>query len=324
MRKTNVYQLDERMARQLNVDDTAGCLRACVHLKRSHPWLKVILSIHIDSKNNAAFAQVAHCPSKRGNFARKAMDLVDQWSLDGIDSKKPNHSLFKVTKIFLVNWEHPSTTEQGNDYCQLLMNLRQFLFRPRYVLTSAFPAATWALQHINVTQASYFLDVINLMAYDFSGPWTSTSGHHAQLHTPSNPHNFAACTSCASAVQYLMDRNVPSRKILLGIPAYGRSFLGANDVGQKYEGHGGHEGAYEYWKLPLRGSVEHVDEKVGAAYCVGGDGGFVSYDNSKTVRMKAKFAKEMGLAGLFYWNAFGDRKGQKGLITEGYKALNGE
>jgi chitinase len=32
-----------------------------------------------------------------------------------------------------------------------------------------------------------------------------------------------------------------------------------------------------------------------AAFCVGGDGGFVTYDNPETVKMKANYCKEKGL-----------------------------
>jgi len=48
--------------------------------------------------------------------------------------------------------------------------------------------------------------------------------------------------------------------------------------------------------LPRVGTEEQVDTQAVAAYCVGGDGGFVSYDNPETVRMKGDFAKARGLA----------------------------
>jgi len=48
--------------------------------------------------------------------------------------------------------------------------------------------------------------------------------------------------------------------------------------------------------LPRGNTEERVDIQAVAAYCIGGDGGFVSYDNPETVRIKAEFVKSRGLA----------------------------
>ena len=170
--------------------------------------------------------------------------------------------------------------------------------------------------------ASTYVDFINLMGYDFSGPWTETTGHQAQLYSPMQPHNEAATISCDSAVRYMSSRGVPLRKILLGIPAYGRSFLGAGGIGQLYRGHAGEEGAFEYRELPRPGAQEFVDVQVGAAFSVGEDGGFVSYDNHQTVRMKAEYVRRAGLGGLFYWAGTGDLPGPRSLVENGYNGLN--
>ena len=220
-----------------------------------------------------------------------------------------------------VDWEHPSTPAQGRDYTAMLAILREALPPTDYILTSALPAGEWALQHINLEQASRYLDFVNLMTYDFSGPWIPECGHHAQLHTPKHPHNDAASLSCSSAVRYVLACGVPAQKILLGVPTYGRSFLGAKKVGDRYAGHGGTEGVYEYRNLPAEGSYEGFDEGAYAAYCEGAECGFVSYDNQRSVEAKGKYVKEQGLAGMFYWNGTGDRNDEKSLIATGWKTL---
>lgn len=222
----------------------------------------------------------------------------------------------------IVDWEHPANPQQGDNYIQLLAALRVSLPSPSFILTSALPAGEWALRNINLSQASNHLDFINLMAYDFSGPWTTLCGHQAQLDTPAHPYSSDAIISCRSAVTYLRSKGVPSTKILLGIPAYGRSFLGATKVGDPYVGHGGEEGTYEYQILPRPGAQEWVDQQVGAAFCVGGDGGFVSYDNPQTVQLKAQFAKQQRLGGLFYWTGTADTKGPRSLVEAGYNSLH--
>ena len=197
-----------------------------------------------------------------------------------------------------------------------------YLPEANYLITSALPAGQWALRYINLAAAASYLDFINLMTYDFSGPWVDRAGHQSQLNTPKRPHNDAAMVSCVSAVQYVLANQVPSYKLLLGIPAYGRSFLGASKIGERYSGSGGREGTFEYKDLPRPGTTEHVDQVSGAAYCVGGDGGFVTYDNPETVRMKANFIRAEKLGGLFYWTATGDGKGDRSLVESGYNSMH--
>lgn len=224
--------------------------------------------------------------------------------------------------IIQVDWEHPSDPRQGANYMQLLAELRASLPSPNYILTTALPAGEWALRNVDVGQASALLDYINVMAYDFSGPWTSTTGYQSQLYIPKSPHSDAARISCQSAVNYLLSKGVSSRKLLLGIPAYGRSFLGAEKIGKNFAGQGGEEGVFEYRDLPRPGAKEHVDTKVVAAYCVGGDGGFVTYDNPDTVHLKAGFAKQNNLGGLFFWTGTGDAQGPRSLVETAYKGLH--
>lgn len=204
----------------------------------------------------------------------------------------------------------------------MLATLRKELPAPRYLLTSALPAGEWALKNIHLGKASIHLDLINLMTYDFAGPWTDACGHHAQLYTPEHPHNDAARTSCKSAVTYLLSKGVPSRKILLGIPTYGRSFLGATKAGDCFTGQGGEEGTFEYKDLPRPGATEYFDGSVGAVYSIGGDGGFVTYDDPRTVHMKAQYAKQQKLGGFFYWTGTGDAEGERSLVEAGYRALH--
>lgn len=204
----------------------------------------------------------------------------------------------------------------------LLSQLRAGMPAPRYVLTTALPAGEWALRNINLSAAQKYLDLINIMAYDFAGPWTNRAGHQAQLYTPSRPHNDAATISCQSSISYLLSQGVTPKKILLGVPVYGRSFLGAEKVGQPYSGVGGEDGVFDYSELPRPGATEHHDDKVGAAYCSGGDGGFVTYDTPRTVQQKAQFVTKMKLGGLFYWHIAADARGPRSLIETGYNTLH--
>ncbi|KAF2459697.1 putative class V chitinase [Lineolata rhizophorae] len=305
-----VYLSDEWADTQMPVDNTTGCLRSFAELKRKHSVLKLILSVGGGGKGSDNFAAVAQRPEAREQFAKTARDLCLTYGLDGID----------------VDWEHPSNPAEGAAYVELLARLRAYLPPPRFTLTTALPAGAWALRHIDLGAAARQLDLVNVMAYDFSGPWTATAAHHAQLRAaPSDQGQGPPQPSGLDAVAYLTAGGVPPAKILLGVPCYGRSFLAASRPGAAYSGHGGHDGVFEYRELPRPGAAEHVDGAAGAAFCVGGDdaGGLVSYDNVATVRMKADWVKEAGLAGLFYWTATGDKDDvERSLVYNGYLRLH--
>lgn len=225
-----------------------------------------------------------------------------------------------------VDWEHPKDPVQGRNYLCLLQTCRNHFPSSQYLLTSALPTGEWCLRNIDISTVATTLDWINLMCYDFSGPWTELSGHQSQLYSPEQPHNAFAKRSCDAAVKYLFSRGVLGSKIVIGIPVYGRSFLGTNNIGQKFTGHFSEaDGVIEYKDLPRAGAVEYVDWSVGAAFSVGGDAGFVSYDVPITVTAKAQFVKQMGLRGLFYWTGVADAppdRADRGLIRAGWTELH--
>ena len=167
------------------------------------------------------------------------------------------------------------------------------------------------------------------MGYDFYGPWSATSGHHAQLYPPSG---LPASPSVSTAISYILSLTppIPSSKILLGIPCFGRSFPGASAPNQTFlpptqlGSHTVDDRVFEYRELPLSGSTEHVDEQVGGAWCLDtqGGNGWISYENQATLRSKAGFVRAWGLGGLFYWNGTGDSRGPRSLVEVGYEVLH--
>ncbi|OJI96321.1 hypothetical protein ASPVEDRAFT_157741 [Aspergillus versicolor CBS 583.65] len=297
-----VYLSDEWADTQMPVDGTNGCLRAFAQLKQQYSKMKLVLSIGGGGKGSENFAAVARSKSRTETFAQSARQLVDQFGLDGID----------------VDWEHPADSQQGHDYIRFLSRLRDYFPAAQYVLATCLPAGQWALQHIDLKKAQKYVDMINVMGYDFAGPWGAETGHHAQLYS----HTYGSGISCQSAVEYFLGKGVHPKKLLLGIPAYGRSFLGSNNIGQRYVGCGGEDGVFDYSELPRPGAMEYHDNEVAAAFCVGGDGGFVTYDTPQTVEQKAKFVTRERLGGLFYWHIGGDARGPRSLIETGYNTLH--
>lgn len=225
---------------------------------------------------------------------------------------------------FLVDWEHPKNTQEGHDYVKLLQECRNVLPEDRYLLTTALPVGQYILKHIDLRAVSRLVNYINLMAYDFTGSWTSVSGNHAQLHSPRGglQSSYPELGVCATdGVEYILSKGFPSRKLVFGIPAYARYFPVAEGPGCSTEG----AGEMDYCEMP----DEWVDDAAVEEGCVAAwyvdkssEKGYITFDVPRTVYMKAKYVAQKNLGGLFYWTGTGDKTGRLSLVAAGKRGLD--
>lgn len=161
-----------------------------------------------------------------------------------------------------------------------------------------------------------------MMTYDYYGSWSETTGYHSNLFSETELNgNFA--------MHYMIDRfGVNSRKLVLGMAAYGRSFhikdnkfepFNQNTVliNKIFKGVGkptkeidkadGKEGIWPYKNLPKIGTIEQYDPKYVSAYCFDEKNSiFISYDNTKSVKTKAEYVTHNNLGGGFWWESCGE------------------
>lgn len=222
----------------------------------------------------------------------------------------------------IVDWEHPTTKEEGANYVLLLQDLRKAMPEPTYLLTTALPVGEYCLKSIDLCGLGEVVDFLNLMGYDFAGQWTDFSGHHAQMHVTRGADDTPVPgeKSCFGGIIYAIDKGFPTRKIVLGVPAYARYFPGAKGPSESFS----EAGVMDYNELPeawITGA--RVESSLSAASIVDEESGkgFVSFDVPETVAMKARSIKELGLAGLFYWTAASDRDDGQSLVAAGFKEL---
>ncbi|KAK7756174.1 hypothetical protein SLS62_001766 [Diatrype stigma] len=313
--------LDEYADCQISADGAKGCLTALANVKQQRNTpnnnnsknIKALVSIGGGSGSKEFPALAAH-RSRRTTLAKACRELVDRFGFDGID----------------LDWEHPQSDADGKNYVALLEALRAALpASAGYELTTALPVGEYVLRHIDLARAARSLDYLHLMCYDFNGAWTSVCGHQSKLFTQSSSGSGSLADvhpelrrSGQGAVAYVTARGVPARQIVLGVPAYARSFGGAHGPGQPFQSHG----EMDYVDLPLEWVRNaRIDRDAGAAFYVDesqGGKGFVTFDVPETVRRKAEYVKSQGLAGLFYWTGVGDMKGPDSLVRAGYEALN--
>ncbi|KAF7528966.1 hypothetical protein G7054_g10011 [Neopestalotiopsis clavispora] len=301
--------LDEYADCSIAADGEKGCLAALAKLKAQTPGLKTLVSIGGGS-GSAEFPAMAASPGARTTFARSCREFCEKWNVDGVD----------------IDWEHPETPQDGANYMAMLGELRRALPSPWFLLSTALPVGQYCLKNIDLALAGQLLDYLNLMGYDFNGPWTDVSGHQAQLLPPPGPIESIyprLRTSCHGGVDYVLSRGFPARKLILGIPLYVRTFEGAHGIGQPFKK--AHE--MDYNEMPQEwitcASVDHHCGAASYADTAPGGKGFASFDVPATVQIKAEYVRRMGLGGLFYWTGVADVKGPGSLVRAGYRALHG-
>ena len=158
------------------------------HLSRLHalkdinPDLKILVSVGGWSWSGN-FSDAALTSESRKQFAQSVVDMIREHNLDGID----------------IDWEYPGQIGAGNVYrpedkqnfMLLLRDVRRKLEEmsdeegregvDRYQLTIATGANGAYQENTEMDKAHKYLDFINIMAYDFHGSWTPTTGHHTNL-----------------------------------------------------------------------------------------------------------------------------------------------
>ena len=132
--------------------------------------------------------------------------------------------------------------ERGPDsdkpaFTQFVKELRKEFNKHGYLLSAAVsPSLYVAPKAYDVKQLSENLDWIGVMNYDYHGIWERKTGHVAPLYPRQD--DGAPSLNIHATITYYLDKNIDSRKLVLGLPFYGKSFT----LNSKYN-HGLNAGA---------------------------------------------------------------------------------
>lgn len=277
-------------------------------LKRTNPSLKILISVGGWSWSGG-FSDSALTPRSRARFIDSAIRFVERYKIDGVD----------------IDWEYPGQIGSGNtfrsedkrNYTLLLAELRQRLDREqtrlgRRLYTSiATGASTKFLDNTEMAKVQHYVDTINLMTYDFyvGGPAT---GHDAPLfHNPADPKNVSADRS---VTEYL-EAGVSPRKLVLGVPFYGRSWgeVADQNHGLFQTGKAAKGTHFSYPDLPnllASGYIRYWDQTAAVPYLYNPQKKiFVTYEDPESLARKCRYVRERHLGGVMFWEYFNDSTG---------------
>ena len=301
---------------ELSVDGSAdssdsnqfhGTFHQLQELKKKFPKLKILISLG-GWANSDGFSDAAR-PANVRDFVRSCVDIYIKGNFapglhapgvfDGID----------------IDWEYPvdggmipGRPEDTKNMNAMAAEFRRQLdaVRPGLLLTAAIPAGSEDYKHFDLKTLSRYMNDLSIMAYDLHWNGEKTTNLHSALfHDPADPSKPPLDTHYgAHAVQDFLRAAVPPRKIVFGVPFYGKGWTGVSDAN-----HGLYQPARDASKLPpeyrnlktLPASADRQYYPQLATCSIWNDNQFFSYDCPEAMRAKLKYVRQHHLGGVMFW-----------------------
>lgn len=260
--------------------------------RRAHDQgVKALLSLG-GARSAKIFREIARSAEARGRYAAAVAKAAADHGYDGLD----------------VDWE-PLESDDDRTGLVLLARALKASF-PEAMLSVAAPASDWYGRHLDADALRKDVDVLNVMSYDFHGPWSGHAGHNAPLHpAPGDPDGAVACVESGIAY-WTLRRGWPADRINVGIPCYGRGFA-VREWHQKPAGKAAHESIdhRDVAGLIQDGWRRAWDAAAGAPTLLKEDTAeLISYEDPESAALKGAWARDKGCRGIFFWNIAQDWK----------------
>ncbi|KAI1911228.1 Chitinase 4 [Ophidiomyces ophidiicola] len=289
-----------------------GCTKQMYLLKKRNRHLKVLLSIG-GWTYSPNFPKAVSTEAGRKNFAETAVQLMLDTGMDGLD----------------IDWEYPKNDEEAQNFVRLLeavqAKFKTIAGNRKFLLTIATSAGPDKLKILRLKEMDQYLDFINLMAYDYSGPWDSIAGHQANIRPSKNLTASTPFSTEAALNYYINTAGIRASKLVVGIPLYGRAFTNTDGPGTPFKGVGEgswEKGIWDYKVLPQNGSQVFrssiFEGGIGASWSYDSAKKlFISFDTVEMVAEKTQFIFDKQLGGAMWWEASGDRGGRNATMSGG-------
>ncbi len=255
-------------------------------LKQENPNLKISLSFthgvsNADNKQGGSFSALAASDSNRKAFAADCLAFLEKYGIDGID----------------LDWEFPGLSWSGaacnpqvdtDNYILLVKQLRETL-GDRYEISYAGYCADKAAveggwRYVDIAGMDPYVDYVNIMTYDLD----EAPHHHSALE------DSRAYKDCARAVQAYLNAGVSAKKLVLGVPFYGRHSWSQSPTAISYKSilkMDRYKFRRNQWDAVAQ--CPYVSTMTGVFYC--------GYDNPRSIAAKGDWIRSKGMAGLMYW-----------------------
>lgn len=256
--------------------------------------VRVIMSVGPSS----AWIYFSKTPETRENFANNIVELINQHGFDGVD----------------IDWETPRAGYKEDVYFLEMMKLVYQKVKennPHHLVTTAITGGSSQGVNYNLANSKKYLDYINLMTYHMA----SNSGlYQSALYPRSTWHNLTfsvgrtpGTATISNTISIFTNAfTVPKEKLIVGIPFYGiKQVRTYNEITNAYS-NWSYFGSLDYqevlFELNKEGFSKVFDEISKVPYLINNLGTvFISFEDPESIKLKAEFVIEQGVAGMMYW-----------------------
>ncbi len=170
--------------------------------KSDNPNIQICISIGggvLNSEQALNWSNLIDNSENRPKIVNKILEYVLSNNLDGVDVD--------------LEWQYVTS-----GYSDFIIELNNALDQHSKIITAALPAKT-LYSNLNNNALNIF-DFINIMAYDFTGPWNPTApGQHSSYN-----HAIESIDFWKNSI------GITSEKLILGVPFYGYDFVNSDTV----------------------------------------------------------------------------------------------
>lgn len=296
-------------------DDPASSFRGYFHqlkeLRARHSHLKILISLEGKASDFAEDAK----PENRETFVASCMDLFIRGHF-AAGVNEPG-----VFDGFDIDWESPHQEDAAN-FRALLEEFRRQMnaIRPGLRLSIAVGHAPQMLPGTDFAAISPLVDQFGVMNYDYTGPWSPTTGFLAPLF--SNTADSRRSNSIERSIANYEAAGVPKEKLLMGLPFYGYSWTAVDKAnnGLFQTGRGVHgDRPYSYIRTLTTSFSSYRDPRSQAPWLFDGRT-FWTYEDPISVRYKVSYASRQHLGGVMIWELSNDTQDAQ-LLRTAYRSL---
>ncbi|CAH0716961.1 unnamed protein product, partial [Brenthis ino] len=197
----------------LDEDGGKGGFKRVAALKEQHKYLKTIVSIGGWNEGSIKYSKMAANPRLRSIFVKSVVKFLITHKFDGLD----------------LHWDCPTKRggipEDKTNYVSLIKELSE-AFEPKgFILMGSLKSGPEEMASIyDLVYVNFYFDFMNIIAYDYHGPWNGVVGPNAPLH--GNSDNDVL--SVEYSVKHLLANGLTPSKIILDICTHGRTFIFKN------------------------------------------------------------------------------------------------
>lgn len=282
-------------------------------IARAHAaGVKVLLAIGGDAVRSRTFNAIAY-PQNLDRFVDSVLKIVARYHYDGVD----------------LDWIFPTEGEKDefDNLYTILFALRRGIDQklPGGLLTM-FVSPMKANSELIDPKCIPLVDFVNVMTYNFRGPWSGDWGHKgynaALFREPSDKAEDYA--SMAESMDYWTKiKKWPKEKLVPGIPCFGHGFHGIRFHFNSREQT--QHATIMYKEIPaliVQGWKRSWDPVSGVPYLTNPEGSeFISYDDPQSAALKGEWIRKEGYRGVFFEDITEDSINKDNVIV--HAARNG-